>query len=210
MDLSGPAGRLEALLNEGQPAARFAALVCHPHPLHGGTMHNKVVYQAMKTLNHPSIGLGFPVLRFNFRGVGLSQGAHDGRGETGDVLAAAEWLEQRFGLPLLVAGFSFGAAMALAACCGRPGVRALVALGLPTQAMGRHYHYRFLAECATPKLLLSGGADPFASEVELKQIVAGAAAPTALHILPGADHFLTGHLDQMRITLRDWILEQIA
>jgi predicted alpha/beta-fold hydrolase len=115
--LAGPAGRLEALVNEGAPAAPFAALICHPHPLGGGSMHNKVVYHAMKVLNDPQWGLGWPVLRFNFRGTGLSQGVHDGHAEAGDVLAAIEWLENEFRLPLVVVGFSFGAMMALSACC---------------------------------------------------------------------------------------------
>ncbi len=85
----GPAGRLEALLNAGSPSATHAALVCHPHPLGGGTMHNKVVFHVMKALN----SFGFPVLRFNFRGTGLSAGQHDeGRGEIGDVEAALAWL----------------------------------------------------------------------------------------------------------------------
>ncbi len=117
VDLSGPAGRLEALLNEGNADSPFAALVCHPHPLGGGTLHNKVVYHAMKVLNDPEWGLGWPVLRFNFRGVGLSQGAHDGETESEDVLAAIEWLESEYKLPMVVVGFSFGAAMALKACC---------------------------------------------------------------------------------------------
>jgi uncharacterized protein len=94
--LRGPAGRLEALVNEGAPDAPFAALVCHPHPLGGGTMHNKVVYHAMKALNDPEWGLGWPVLRFNFRGTGLSQGVHDGEAEAGDVLAALDWLENEY------------------------------------------------------------------------------------------------------------------
>ena len=119
VDLSGPAGRLEALANEGAPDARFAALVCHPHPLGGGTLHNKVVYHSMKVLNDPAWGLGWPVLRFNFRGVGLSEGRHDGAAESEDVLAAMEWLENEYKLPLVVVGFSFGAAMAVKACCGQ-------------------------------------------------------------------------------------------
>jgi alpha/beta superfamily hydrolase len=118
VNLSGPAGRLEALLNEGAGDAPFAALVCHPHPLGGGTFHNKVVYHAMKVLNDPERGLGWPVLRFNFRGVGLSEGVHDGEAESDDVLAAIEWLENEYKLPLVVVGFSFGAAMAVKACCG--------------------------------------------------------------------------------------------
>jgi len=104
VDLAGPAGRLEAVLNQGAPQARFAALICHPHPLHGGTLHNKVVYHAMKALNDPAFGLGWPVLRFNFRGTGLSQGTHDGRAEAGDVLAALAWLQNEFSLPIVAAG----------------------------------------------------------------------------------------------------------
>ena len=118
ISLSGPAGRLEAVLNQGASDAPYAALVCHPHPVFGGTLHNKVVYHAMKALNHPDWGLGWPVLRFNFRGAGLSEGAHDGKAEAGDVLAALDWLKNEFQRPLVVAGFSFGAAMALRACSG--------------------------------------------------------------------------------------------
>src|ERR1700728_4204785 len=115
--LDGPAGRLEAVLNLGARDAKFASLVCHPHPVFGGNLHNKVVYHAMKALNSPEWGLGWPVLRFNFRGAGLSQGTHDGEAEAGDVVAALDWLEREYQLPLLLAGFSFGAAMAIRACC---------------------------------------------------------------------------------------------
>ena len=89
-----------------------------PIRMGGGNLHNKVVYHAMKALNEPEWGLGWPVLRFNFRGTGLSEGKHDGKAETGDVLAALDWLENEFKLPVVVVGFSFGAAMALQACCG--------------------------------------------------------------------------------------------
>src|SRR6202789_4659397 len=108
--LDGPAGRLEALLNSGVANATHAAVVCHPHPLFGGTLHNKVVFHTMKALN----GFGFPVLRFNFRGTGLSHGEHD-RGEGGghDVRTALNWLHKEFHLPMVLAGFSFGAAVGL-------------------------------------------------------------------------------------------------
>src|ERR1700751_1313317 len=157
VDLAGPAGKLEAVLNEGLPQAPFAALVCHPHPLGGGSMHNKVVYHAMKVMNAPEWGLQWPVLRFNFRGTGLSEGAHDGSAESGDVLAAMDWLDGAYGRPIVVVGFSFGAAMALKAVCerlaaGKSYVRAVVALGLPTNAMGREYQYSFLPACSVPKL----------------------------------------------------------
>src|SRR5271155_2477009 len=113
-DLRGPAGKLEALLNAGTADAPYAALVCHPHPLGGGTMHNKVVYHAMKALQ----SFGLPVLRFNFRGTGLSEGMHDGQQEEGDVQAALDWLESEFRLPILFAGFSFGAAIGFRTRCG--------------------------------------------------------------------------------------------
>src|SRR5271170_2240718 len=96
--LDGPAGRLEALLNAGSEDATHAALVCHPHPLYGGTLHNKVVFHAMKALN----SFGFPVLRFNFRGAGLSQGEHDqGAGEVEDVRSALDWLDREFRLSIV-------------------------------------------------------------------------------------------------------------
>jgi len=167
--LTGPAGRLEALVNEGAPNAPFAALVCHPHPLGGGTMHNKVVYHAMKALNDPERGLGWPVLRFNFRGTGLSQGQHDGEAESGDVLAALDWLENEYKRPLVVAGFSFGAAMAVKACCSQSqidttaNVRALAALGLPTRTENREYIYPSLHTCTIPKLFLSGDPNDWCS-----------------------------------------------
>jgi alpha/beta superfamily hydrolase len=130
--LAGPAGRLEALLNAGLPDATHAAVVCHPHPLYGGTLHNKVVFHAMKALN----GFGFPVLRFNFRGTGLSEGEHaNGIGEVEDVRAALDWLEREFTLPVIFAGFSFGAAVGLRAAYADDRVRALIALGLPTAAV---------------------------------------------------------------------------
>src|SRR5438309_6076481 len=96
--LNGPVGKLEALLNEGVETATHAALVCHPHPVYGGTLHNKVVFHTMKAFN----SFGYPVLRFNFRGAGLSQGEHDqGDGEAEDVRTALDWLDREFHLPLI-------------------------------------------------------------------------------------------------------------
>lgn len=219
VNLSGPAGRLEALMNEGAPDAAFAALVCHPHPLGGGTFHNKVVYHAMKVLNDPAWGLGWPVLRFNFRGVGLSEGVHDGEAESEDVLAAIEWLKNEYGIPLVVVGFSFGAAMAVKACCGRgasvpigstgANVGALVLLGLPTRADGRDFRYTFLKDCTIPKLFLSGDRDNFAPAEQLAQVAADAAEPKRLVLIPGADHFFTGQLEPMQYALSSWLKEQL-
>lgn len=221
IDLRGPAGRLEALLNEGAPQARYAALLCHPHPLGGGSMHNKVVYHAMKALNAPEFGLGLPVLRFNFRGTGLSEGAHHGMAETADVAAALNWLAAEFDLPIVLAGFSFGAAMALYASCDpetsaqlplHPSahVRAIAALGLPTLAEGRHYRYPFLSQCTLPKLFLSGDRDEFAPAEDLRDVAATTADPKRIVLLHGADHFFAGQLDAMQNELARWLKELLA
>jgi uncharacterized protein len=214
VDLRGPAGRLEALLNDGAPGSRYTALVCHPHPLGGGTLHNKVVYHAMKVLNGTDWGIRLPVLRFNFRGTGLSEGHHEGLAESADVSAALDWLHAEFNLPTIVVGFSFGAAMALVACCNdgpapRPKVHALAALGLPTEGFGHQFHYPFLAGCKLPKLFLSGDRDWFAPKADLQQVANTAAEPKRLVFVSGADHSFTGHLESMQHSLVAWLKEQL-
>ncbi len=206
-DIEGPAGRLEALLNSGQPDAAYAALVCHPHPLGGGTMHNKVVYHAMKTLH----GLGMPVLRFNFRGTGRSEGTHDdGRGEQEDVRSALDWLEREFRLPILFAGFSFGANVGMGACCGYARVRGLIAMGIPVLAEGRRYEYDYLSRCPQPKLFVSGDKDVYGPVDAVTAIVATAQEPKQLVWIAGADHFFAGKLDALQATLREWIAQNFA
>ena len=201
--LDGPAGRLEALLNAGKADATHAALVCHPHPLGGGTMHNKVVFHAMKALN----SFGFPVLRFNFRGTGLSGGRHDeGRGEIDDVKAALSWLKQEFPLPIFFAGFSFGSATGLRAACPDPDVNALISIGTPVEAEGRLYKFEFLRECTKPKLFVSGDRDQYAPHERLEELVATVAEPKELVFVPG-DHFFEGHLSEMRMTIESWVAE---
>ena len=167
-------------------------------------MHNKVVFNAMKALH----SFGFPVLRFNFRGTGLSEGQHDGREEVEDVQAALAWLKQEFSLPIIFAGFSFGAARGLRACCPDPDVWALISLGTPVEAEGRLYSYKFLAECRKPKLFLSGDHDQFGPHEALESVVANAAGPKELVFIPG-DHFFAGHLVEMRQTIESWLHEQL-
>ena len=207
--LHGPAGRLEAILNDGRSDAPFAALLCHPHPLGGGTMHNKVVYHAMKALNAPEWELGFPVLRFNFRGTGLSEGVHDGQAESADVLAAVRWLQHEYHRPILAVGFSFGAAMSLAASCAAPeaDVRAFVALGLPIRALNRRYDYPFATHCTLPKLFLSGDRDQYGPVPELERVVESTADPKRLVLIEGADHFFTDRLAPMQAALAGWLKE---
>jgi len=204
--IPGPTGRLEALLNAGTPGATHCGLVCHPHPLFGGTMHTKVVFHAMKALN----SFGFPVLRFNFRGTGLSQGVHDnGRGEQDDVRAALDWLKQEFGLPVLFAGFSFGTAVGSRLACSDADVRGIISLGTPVEAEGRVYSLGFLKGCRKPKLFLSGDHDEFGPHEALERIVANAAEPKELVFLPG-DHYFAGHLNEMRLTIESWVAELLS
>jgi alpha/beta superfamily hydrolase len=205
--LDGPAGRLEALLNAGAANATDAALVCHPHPLYGGTLHNKVVFHAMKALN----GFGIPVLRFNFRGAGLSQGEHDdGRGEVDDVRIALDWLDREFHLPLIFAGFSFGAAVGLQAACPDVRVKAVIALGLPMAAVDdRRYEFGFLQNCTKPKLFVSGAGDQFGPHAQLERLVKSLPEPKKLVLIEGADHFFEGRLRELRETIESWVKEVV-
>ena len=213
-DLRGPAGRLEAVLNTGGREAPFSALVCHPHPPSGGTLHNKVVYHAMKVFS----SFGLPVLRFNFRSAGLSEGQFDdGRGEQDDVRAALDWLDGNLHLPVVFAGFSFGSYVGLRACCGDARVRGLVGLGLPVRAAGRDYTYEFLPQCAAPKLFVSGTEDGFSPQTVLEQVLSAAPPPVSVRWVEGAGHFFEGvpgsptsKLPEMQSALRDWLVESFG
>jgi alpha/beta superfamily hydrolase len=211
--LEGPAGRLEALLNAGAENATHAAVVCHPHPLFGGTLHNKVVFHTMKALN----GFGFPVLRFNFRGAGLSHGEHDhGDGEVEDVKTALDWLYAEFHLPLLFAGFSFGAAVGLRAAFSDVQVKALIGVGTPVGPVAadsevpRTYTFDFLRDCVKPKLFVSGARDQFGPRAKLEALIASLPEPKKLVVIEGADHFFEGRLRELRETIESWVREEIV
>lgn len=211
--LDGPAGRLEALLNAGAENATHAALVCHPHPLFGGTLHNKVVFHTMKALN----SFGFSVLRFNFRGTGLSQGEHDhGGGEVDDVRTALDWLDREFHLPIICAGFSFGAAAGLRAGHNDDRVRALIAVGTPVVPVAeaeeppRVYNFEFLRDSIKPKLFVSGARDRFGPRNRLEELVASVPEPKKLVIVEGADHFFEGRLRELRDAIEAWLREALS
>jgi len=208
VSLAGPAGRLEALLNLGASQPTYAALVCHPHPLYGGTLHNKVVFHTMKALH----AFGMPVLRFNFRGAGLSEGEHDeGRGEVDDTRAALDWLAREFSLPVVFAGFSFGAAVGLRACYDDERVPALISLGTPAGAVeGRTYDLSFLAACRKAKLFLSGERDAFGPRAKLEALAASVPEPKQLMLIPGADHFFAGRLAEMRHVIENWVETELG
>jgi len=201
--IAGPAGRLEVLLWT-TPASEppFVAVVCHPHPLYGGTMHNKVVYQAAKRLHE----FGIPVLRFNFRGVGLSEGAYDkGHGEEGDVRAALDYMAREFpGEPILAAGFSFGSLVGLRVGCKDVRVAELIGLGIPANSSD----LEFLRECAKPKLIVQGGNDKFGSPEKVEAVFAALPEPKRLVIVEGADHFFAGHLDEAGAAIDAWLAER--
>ncbi len=157
----------------------------------------------MKALN----GFGFPVLRFNFRGAGLSQGEHDhGNGELDDVRTALNWVDQEFHLPLIFAGFSFGAAVGLRAACPDERVKAAIGLGLPASPIDdRTYDFSFLRSCAKPKLFVSGDRDQFGTPAQLEKLVAGIPDPKKLVLIAGGDHFFEGRLRELRDAIERWV-----
>jgi hypothetical protein len=198
-DFAGPAGRLEAILMRPDAPPVAAAVVCHAHPRHGGVMHFKVVFRAARALQHA----GLAALRFNFRGVGRSEGAHDdGRGEQDDVRAALAEAERRFpGVPLVLGGFSFGSHMALRVGCGDGRVGALFALGFPVSMVP---DTAFLDGCRTPRLFVQGENDEFGSGAEIGTLVERLPEPRRLVIVPASDHFFAGHLDEVQEAVRAW------
>ena len=211
--IDGRAGRLEALLNAGAENTSHAAVVCHPHPLFGGTLHNKVVFHTMKALN----SFGFPVLRFNFRGTGLSQGEHDhGIGEVDDIRAAFDWLDHELHLPLIFAGFSFGAAVGLRAACADSRVKAAISVGTPVVPVAadtelpRTYTFDFLQDCPKPKLFVSGGRDQFGPRTKLEALGTSLPEQKKLVVIEGADHFFEGRLRELREAIETWVKEVVS
>lgn len=192
--VAGPAGRLEALLEEpeeGEPTE--ACLVCHPHPLYGGTMHNKVVYRMARGLRKS----GSVVLRFNFRGVNLSEGEHDnGRGEMDDAWAALQFLRGRYPtLPYSMAGFSFGSRITLKLGCSAPPPRPvrLIPVGFPTTPG----HFDDFKECNLPKYFVHSTNDQFGPRDVLEQAFETFAEPKSLQFIEARDHFFAGALDEL-------------
>lgn len=190
--IDGPAGRLEALLEPPAGDPSSVALVCHPHPLGGGTMHNKVVYRMARALR----GTGVAVLRFNFRGVHLSQGVHDdGRGETEDARAALTELRNRYpGLPFTLAGFSFGSRVCvrLAASLDGPQPSRLILAGYPTV----YKSHDLLYSMRVPRAFVHSINDEFGPRTELQALYDRLWHPKQIHWIEAEDHFFRGALDE--------------
>lgn len=199
LDLAGPAGRLEALLMRPEAEPVAAAVFLHAHPLHGGMMHFKAVFRAAKALQEQALA----VLRFNFRGVGRSEGVHDhGRGEGDDAAAALDEMERRFpGRPLVLGGFSFGAEVALRVGAAQPRVRALVVLGFPLLRAG---DTSFLARLRTPRLFVQGENDEFGDGQAMRALVESLPDPKRFVVVPGSDHFFAGHLHMLQEEVARW------
>jgi uncharacterized protein len=198
--IAGPAGDLEALVDHPANAVPIAvAVVCHPHPLFGGTMTNKVAHTLAKTYSD----LGATVVRFNFRGVGRSAGVHnDGHGEVDDALAAISWVRARWpGLPLWLAGFSFGAAVALAAALEDKHVARLVTVAPALKWL--HATHGQLPTC--PWLVVQGDHDELVNIDEVKTWLSGLAQPPQLRVLDGAGHFFHGRLTDLRDVVTHWM-----
>ncbi len=197
--MRGPAGRLEAILIHPETPPVAAAAICHAHPLQGGMMHFKVVFRAAKALQ----ASGLAALRFNFRGVGLSEGAHDrGIGEQDDVSAALTELERRFpGLPLVLGGFSFGSAMALRVAARDSRPAAVLVLGFPIASLPET---SFVRAVRKPRLFVQGENDSFGGREAITSFVSGLPEPRQLRVIEASDHFFTGHLETLQGTIESW------
>ncbi len=202
VDLFSSAGRLEGLYRELQDPAGVA-VVCHPHPLGGGSLHNKVVFRAARGLENANVA----TLRFNFRGVGTSAGKHDdGEGEQGDVMAAIDWVTKMHpGKKLFVGGFSFGAWVASRVACELPYVDAIFLIGAPVNK----YDLGYLKSCEKPILFLHGTQDEHGEVGKLEKLAQQVRNAESV-IVTGADHFFTKQLDAVDETMRAWAEEILA
>jgi uncharacterized protein len=187
-----------------QKVFRNLALVCHPHPVYGGTMHNKVVYRAAKT----AIGLGLPTLRFNFRGAGKSVGTFTGgEGEREDVRAALNHLTARFpNLPVIIMGFSFGSWVGLEVGASDARVSTLVGLGVPTSVTD----FTFLLDVRKPKLIVQATQDQYGPREQVAKLFRKLAEPKQLRWVDGADHFYTERLDEVQQALQEFLTPMLG
>ena len=198
-------GRLEAILKETSgDSGRGVALVLHPHPLGGGTMHNKVVFRAAAALNEA----GLATLRINFRGVGQSTGTHDeGFGEKEDVRSGLDYLAAQYpDQEITLCGFSFGARVGLEVGIADDRVARLISIGTPVDK----YDFSFLTNCRKPILFVHGELDEYGNAERLREMVKKIEAPVRLEIIAGAGHFFDDRLDELKLVIRDWVESQLV
>jgi len=198
-------GKLEAILKEPAGERKGAALVCHPHPLGAGTMHNKVVFRMAAGL----LDAGLTALRFNFRGVGASTGAHDeGRGEQDDVRTALDFLAEKYpGEPITLAGFSFGSRFGTEVGMTDERVVRMISVGSPMDK----YNYGFLQNCRKPVLFAQCAQDEYGRVERVRALVESLPpeAQAKLVVFDGCGHFFDTRLDELKKTITQWVTEQI-
>jgi alpha/beta superfamily hydrolase len=199
--IPAPHGRLEAILKEPRGEVRGVALVLHPHPLGGGTMHNKVVFRAAAALNEA----GLITLRVNFRGVGQSTGTHDeGYGEQDDVRTGLDYLAGKYAEEeITLCGFSFGARVGLEVGIADNRVVRLISIGTPVDK----YDFSFLEQCRIPILFVHGEHDEYGDVNRLREIVERIAThtPADLRVIAGAGHFFDNQLDELKRVIAEWV-----
>ncbi len=198
--IASPDGQLEANLKGPRGPIRGVALVLHPHPLFGGTMHNKVVFRAAGALNDA----GLLTVRINFRGVGQSTGEHDeGRGERDDARAGLDYLAENYpGQEITLCGFSFGARVGLEVGFVDERVARLISIGTPVDK----YDFSFLEQCRKPILFVQGDRDEFGGVERLRELAATIKAPVHLALIKDAGHFFDDHLDELKRAITEWVL----
>ncbi len=198
-------GQLEAILKEPSGKIRGAALVCHPHPLGQGTMHNKVAYRAAAGL----VEAGLATLRFNFRGVGASTGTHDdGNGEKQDVIDCLDYLSENYpNEEITLAGFSFGSRVGTEVALDENRIVRLISIGTPVDK----YDFSYLKEYRRPILFVHGDSDEFGSLESLNSLVAQVAenTDTKLVVFKNCGHFFDNHLNELKDAIKNWTLEQM-
>lgn len=193
-------GRLEAIIKEPAVSPRGVAIVCHPHPLGGGTMHNKVVFRAAAGLNDA----GLITIRFNFRGVGASEGQHDGRAETQDVKDVIDYVSEQYsGMDVTLAGFSFGSRMGTEVALNDPRIARVISIGTPVD---KYLDYEYLGLLKKPILFVHGDNDEFGSKANIEKLYESVRTSTDAELVMFANcgHFFDDHLNELREAIKEW------
>jgi len=207
--INGPEGRLEGRYHHSTEPNAPLALILHPHPQHGGTMNNKIVYAMFKTFKQ----LGFCVLRFNFRGVGRSQGSFDdGQGELSDAASVLDWMQTHNpnASACWVAGFSFGAWIGMQVLMRRPEIQGFISVAPPANL----YDFAFLAPCPSSGLIIQGDKDDIVPEQDtaglVKKLQLQKHITIDYRIMKSADHFFENHIDKIAENVKNYVSEAMA
>jgi len=203
--INGSEGRIEGRYHQSEHKGAPVVMVLHPHPLYGGTMNNKIVYR----LYHIFVQNGFSVLRFNFRGVGKSQGKYsEGIGELTDAATALDWLQtQNPDAPTCwVSGFSFGAWIALQLLMRRPEIEGFAAISPPANL----YDFSFLSPCPSTGIITQGSKDDVVSEDAVAKLASKLGSQVEYHVVPGADHYYRGLEEEMGNVVNEYVVQRLA